>query len=148
MTSPQDEAERKLEEALEATGARDPREYYRRQLMDLRRSSRDAYDRAVAYYRETLVPSIAEGRAEPLAAWTEYGRKLAELRAPGRTVAVDPTGRAEPYEARSDPRRLVLHLPEAGKAPALLVGLPAALSDAQQATYDWLVRSRRRLGAP
>lgn len=145
MASPQEEAERILEEALEATGARDPRDYYRRQLTDLRQSSEEAYEKAVGYYRETLVPSIAEDRADPLAAWTEYGRTLAELRTRGRTVTVDPTGKAEPYQAPVDPDRLVLHLPEAGKAQAMLVGLPAALSDAQQATFDWLVRGRRRL---
>lgn len=145
MASQQDEAERILEDALEATGARDPRDYYRRQLMDLRRSSEDAYDDAVAYYRETLVPSIAEGRVEPLAAWTEYGRTLAELQKPGRTVSVDPTGKAEPYEAPVAADRLVLHLPEARKESAVLVGLPADLSDAQRATVQWLVQGRRTL---
>lgn len=145
MPSPQDEAERILEEALEVTGARDPRDYYRRQLMDLRRASEDAYDDAVAYYRETLVPSIAEGRVDPLPAWTEYGRTLAELQKPGRTVSVDPTGKAEPYEAPVAADRLVLHLPDARNEPALLVGLPAHLSEAQQATFQWLVQGRRTL---
>lgn len=145
MASPETEADRLLEEAVEATGARDPREYYRQRLTELRGSSEEAYDQAVAYYGETLVPSIAEGGADPLAAWTEYGRTLAELQAAGRTVAVDPTGRAEPYDAPVQPDRLVLHLPETRKERPLLVGLPATLSDAQRATYDWLVQGRRRL---
>lgn len=147
MASQQDQADRLLEEALEATGARDPREFYRQRLVDIRQSSPEAYDDAVAYYRDTLVPSIAEGRSDPLPAWTEYGRTLAELLAPGRTVSVDGSGRSEPYEAPVDVDRLVLHLPEARNARALLVGLPAKLSDAQRATYDWLVRGRQRLPA-
>lgn len=145
MASQQDEAERLLEDALEETGARDPREYYRRQLTDIRRSSQDAYEQAVAYYRETLVPSIVEERVEPLPAWTEYGRTLAELQARGRTVCVDPTGKAEPYEAPAATDRLVLHLPDSRKERALLVGLPVQVSDAQRATFDWLVQGRRRL---
>lgn len=145
MASRQEEAERILEEALEATGARDPREYYRRRLTEIRRSSKEAYEEAVTYYRETLVPSIVQRRTDPLAAWTEYGRTLAELVQSGRTVSVDPSGRAEPYEAPVEPDRLVLHLPDTRRDRALLVGLPARISDAQQATFDWLVRGRRNL---
>lgn len=143
MESPQETAERLLDEALEETGARDPREYYRQRLLGLRQRSAEAYERAVAYYADTLVPEIAEGRSEPLAAWTEYGRTLAELEAPGRTVSVDPSGRAEPYEAPAGSDRLILHLPDARNARAVLVGLPARISDAQRATYDWLVQGRQ-----
>ena len=145
MASQQEKAEDILDEALEATGARDPREYYRQRLREIRQSSSAAYDDAVAYYQETLVPSIAEGRADPLPAWTEYGRTLSALLAPGRTVSIDRTGRAEPYEAPVEPDRLVLHLPDGRKTRAMLVGLPIDLSDAQRATFDWLVQGRQRL---
>lgn len=136
-----------LEAALEAAGARDPREFYRTRLRELRERDRAAYDRGVAYYRTRLLPAIVEG-AEPLAAWTEYGRTLAELHGPGRTVTIDPSGAATPYEAPADPTHLILHLPDEAREAALLVGLPQELSGAQRATYDWLVRQSRTLEVP
>lgn len=141
---PQARADARLEAALAAHGARDPRAYYRDRLRALKDQDRDAYDRAVTHYRDTLIPSIAGG-ADPLAAWTEYGRLLAELAGPGRTVALDATGRASEYRAPADASHLVLHIPEAPRAPTLLVALPAAMTDAQRAAYDWLVQGRTSL---
>src|SRR6476646_5051231 len=106
----QAEADRKLEAALAATGARDPREFYRDRLRDLKQADRDAYEQAVGYYRDTLVPSVAAG-ADPLPAWTEYGRRLATLATPGRTVTIDAHGVAEPYQTPAPLDRLILHLP-------------------------------------
>ena len=83
----QAEADLRLEEALTDTGARDPREFYRECLRNLKQADQQAYEEAVGYYREILVPSLAQG-ADPLPAWTEYGRRLALLTAPGRTVMV------------------------------------------------------------
>lgn len=145
MASEQERADQALEEALERSGARDPREFYRHRLRELKQSSAAAYEEAVAYYRDTLVPSIAGGTSEPLPAWTEYGRRLAELSASGRTVCIDETGRSVPYGVPADPAHLVLHLPDARNARALLVALPPELSEAQRATYDWLVEGRQRL---
>lgn len=139
------EADRRLEEALAAEGARDPREYYRERLRDLKQASPEEYGRAVTYFRERLIPDVASGEVEPLSAWTEYGRVLAEALAPGRTVAVDATGRAHPYEAPAPRDRLVLHLPDGKSSRALLVGLPAELSAAQRATYDLLVSGKQKL---
>lgn len=133
-------ADARLEEALARTGARDPREYYRERLKELKQSDADGYAASVAYYRDTLLPRVASGEAEPLAAWTEYGRHLAEATAAGRTLSVDPTGRAHPYAYPALGDHLVLHLPEKGRA--LLVGLPAELSAAQRATYDVLVAGK------
>lgn len=140
------QADRALEASLAASGARDPREFYRERLRELKRVSADAYQTAVAYYTETLIPEVAGGERDPLEAWTEYGRRLAAALAPGRTVGVDETGRAHPWE-RHEPDRLVLHLPDEKGARALLVGLPASLSDAQRATYDVLVAGKQRFGA-
>lgn len=137
------EAEKKLVAALEAEGARDPREFYRERLRDLKEADTDAYARAVAYYRDTLLPSIAEGGADPLDAWTEYGRTLAEALAPGRTVRVDATGKAHPYE-RPSREDLVLQIPGTKGGRAVLVSLPANLSTAQKATYDVLVAGKTR----
>jgi hypothetical protein len=137
------DADRKLEEALEASGARDPREFYRERLRELKRGDAQGYEEAVAYYRETLLPSIARGTAEPLTAWTEYGRILAQAVAAGRTVSIDSGGKAHPFEARVE-GHLVLHLPDDQGVRALLVGLPPELSDAQRATYDVLVSGKQR----
>ena len=142
----QAEADLRLEEALADTGARDPREFYRECLRNLKQADRRAYEEAVGYYRETLVPSLAQG-VDPLPAWTEYGRRLALLTAPGRTVMVDRAGVAEPYGEPAPLDRLVLHLPEGqGSANrALVVGLPAELTRAQRAHYDLLVSGRLTL---
>ena len=136
------EAGRRLEAALEAHGARDPREFYRERLRELKEADSAAYEQAVSYYRDTLIPSIATGDAEPLDAWTEYGRRLAVALAPGHTVRIDETGRAHTYErpSRTD---LVLQLPD-GKGRAVLVALPSKLSPAQRASYDVLVSGKTR----
>lgn len=140
-------AERLLEERLEETGARDPREFYRARLRSLKASDPEAYERAVRHYGQTLVPAIADEGVDPLVAWTEYGRTLAELAAPGgRTVIVDESGISRPYDEPTDPGEgLILHFPKAKREKALVVGLPAELSAAQWATYDWLVAGRRNL---
>ncbi len=139
------EADRRLEEALERAGARDPREFYRERLRELKGSDPQGYEKAVAYYRDTLLPGIASGNVEPLAAWTEYGRRLAQALAPGRTVSVDGSGRALPYEPPPVLDQLILHLPDEKGARALLVGLPPELSPAQRATYEVLIRGRQKL---
>lgn len=138
-------AEKVLEAALAETGARDPRDFYRDRLRELKRTSPDDYQRAVTYYSETLLPEVAERRREPLVAWTDYGCRLAEALAPGRTVAIDASGRAHPYEA-SVSDRLILHLPDDNGAKALLVALPRSLTAEQRATYDVLVAGKQRPG--
>jgi hypothetical protein len=146
--SPRETANSLLEEALRESGARDPRDYYRDRLRELKERSPDGYQEAVRYFETTLVPAIASGEAAPLDAWTEYGRRLAELTAPGRTVAIDATGRSKPYQPPTTSVDLVLHLPHASSGKALLVALPKELSDAQRATYDWLVAGRLKLKDP
>lgn len=141
----EERAGERLEAALAETGARDPRDFYRVQLRELRGEDREGYESAVEYYRETLLPRVADPGVDPLAAWTDYGRHLATLRAPGRTVSVDVTGRSAAYASPAARDALVLHLPDDQKRPAFLVGLPAELSPAQHATYDWLVSGRRAL---
>jgi len=136
-------ADEALQAALTAAGARDPRDFYRERLKDLKRVDTDGYESAVAYYRDTLIPQVAAGTTDPLEAWTEYGRRLAEALAPGRAVSIDSTGRAREYEG-SAPDRLVLHLPDDKGVRALLVGLPTSLSPAQRAAYDVLVEGRQK----
>lgn len=149
-------AERRLEQALESAGARDPRDHYRSLMKTLKEESADAFQEARRHYEETLLPAVAEGGVDPLAAWREFGLHLAELTAPGRTVAVDRTGAARPYEngggpgepgtsvqAEESADELLLHLPEEGRRRALLVSLPPDPSDAQKATYRLLVAGRQ-----
>lgn len=138
------EADRILEEALERAGARDPREFYRDRLRTLKETNPEGYQSAVRYYRDTLIPSVASGEADPLEAWTEYGRTLAEAVARGRTVTIDGTGQAHPYEGPVGDH-LILHLPDDGGAKALLVGLPPEPTPAQRATYAVLVAGKKRL---
>jgi len=138
------QADQALEAALEVSGARDPREFYRERLRELKQADTDGYQEAVAHYRDTLIPSVADGSAAPLDAWTEYGRRLAEALSPGRTVSIDETGKEHPYEG-PDLSRLILHVPDHTGTRALLVGLPPNLSAAQRATFDVLVSGKHRL---
>ena len=144
LSGPREVADQRLQEALAESGARDPREFYREQLKALREQDEEAYNAAVAYYQDTLIPSIAEARVEPLPAWTLYGKRLAELAHEGRTVAIDVTGRSSAWESWA-PDALVLHLPEEARTRAVLVQLPPEPSAAQKATYAWLVAGRNKL---
>jgi hypothetical protein len=141
----QDRAHRLLEAAMAERGARDPREFYRTQLRELKEENASAYEDAVIYYRDALLPAIANDGVDPLTAWTDYGCTLASLRASGRTVSIDATGRAEAYTSPVRPDQLVLHLPDEKRRKALLVALPPDLSAAQRAAYDWLVVGRNTL---
>jgi hypothetical protein len=139
-------AEAALEAALAESGARDPRDFYRERLRELKRARPDEYQRAVAYYSDTLLPEVAGRRRDALAAWTEYGRRLAEALAPGRTVDIDETGRARAYDSWAADR-LILHIPTDSGARALLVALPRTLTPAQRAAFDVLVAGKQRIGA-
>ena len=146
MTSdPQQVAETRFADALAATGARDPRDYYRDRLRELKRLNPEGYAEGVGYYQQTLIPSIAGGEADPLEAWRDYGLLIARLTAPGRPVAVDQGGRSSPYEPPGKPDDMILHLPDATRQRPLLVTLPPKPSGAQMAAYDWLVGGRRAL---
>ena len=140
------EADRLLVEALNASGERDPRDYYRDQLKELKESNPERYDAAIEYYRNKLIPLVASGEEEPIVAWMEYGRFLAKSLMPGQTVSIDPSGESHPYEPTTASGQLVLHIPESGKGGrAILVGLPSELSPAQRATYDVLVSGRHKM---
>lgn len=136
-----EEAERRLQKALERAGARDPREFYRDELKRLRDVQPEAYRTAVQHYQEKLIPSIARGEREPLGAWLEYGALLARLQAPGRTVAIDESGLASSWEEGWS-ASLILHLPDDRREMARLVGLPPEPTPAQRAAYDLLVAGR------
>jgi hypothetical protein len=137
------QADQRLQEALDASGGRDPRDFYRDRLRELKGRDADKYEAAVEYYRERLIPEVASGAAEPLVAWTEYGRLLAESFTEGHTVRIDGTGKSHPYDVTAIADALLLHLPT-GKGRAIVVGLPNELTPAQRATYDVLVAGKQR----
>ncbi|MQA90140.1 MAG: hypothetical protein GEU90_07885 [Gemmatimonas sp.] len=132
-------ADQRFEEALGRLGARDPRDFYRSWLRQLRERSPDDFSRATGYFDQTLIPAVADEGGDPIAEWLEYGRFLASLLEEGETLQIDPTGLAKPYSPPVGVDQLVLHLPTSTRQPALAVGLPTQLSAAQRATYDLLV---------
>lgn len=136
-------ADERFQQALDQTGARDPREFYRNRLRDLKAQDPDVFRRAVEYHDTRLVPTVAADGSDPLAAWLEYGRFLATLVAPGSTVQIDLTGRATEYSPPVPADCLVLHLPTDTRQRALAVGLPPKLSTAQRATYALLVEGKQ-----
>lgn len=141
----QTQADARFEKAIEETGARDPREFYRGMLRELKAQDPDAYTEAVRLYHESVIRAIAQGEADPLEAWLEFGRALAERLHPGRTVEVDATGRASTLEPPARWDRLTLHLPDDERANAVPIGLPPELTSAQRATVDLLAFRKVRL---
>jgi len=141
----QERADQIFEDALRKTGAKDPREFYRKRLREMKADNPDAYREAVAYYENQLVPSIAEAGDDPLTAWQQFGCHMAELTVTGTPVEIDATGRRLPYVPPTPADRMVLHVPQGSKGRALVVGLPPELSAAQLATYDLLVGGRQKM---
>ena len=139
------EADRLFEEAIKATGARDPRDFYRKALRELKEVNPEGYGRAVTHFQEVLVPSIASESVQPLEAWREYGRLLADLAAPGKAVGIDHTGRSQPFCQGCPLDHLVLHIPNERGKRATLVSLPPNPSAAQRATFELLVRGKQRV---
>ncbi len=135
-------ANERFETALTEVGARDPREFYRTRLKELREGNPDGFRAAIRYFENELVPAVARADSDPIGEWLEYGRILASLRIDGSTVMIDSSGRSRPYERPVPPDDLVLHLPTSTRETALAVGLPPTLSPAQAATYQLLVSRR------
>lgn len=146
MSDLQQRASALFDEARERAGLRDdPRDHYRDRLKQLRSSDPESYDELVVYFRERLLPSIVDEGVDPLNAWRAYGLEIARRTQDGRTVSIDTTGKAVPFEANDPLDRLILHLPEKNNVRALVVGLPPRLSGAQQAVHDWLVSGLQKL---
>jgi len=141
----QNRADELFEESLTRTNAKDPREFYRDRLREMKGTDLEAYKAAVDYYQNELIPSIAEKGADPLLSWQEYGCRLAQLTIPGDPVEIDVTGVTHKYKPPTPEDRMILHIPEGPKGKAIVVGLPPELSSAQRATYDLLVAGRQKL---
>jgi hypothetical protein len=135
-------AEERFQAQLERTGARDPRNLYRERLRGLRERNAEGYRTALHYFEHHLVPAVAAEDSDPLGEWLEYGCLLARLWVDGSAVQIDPTGLSDSYRRPVPADHLVLHLPASPREPVLAIGLPPALSAAQNATYQLLVLRR------
>jgi hypothetical protein len=132
-------ADERFQAALARTGARDPRDYYRGLLKELRELDPERYRTAVRHYETRLIPTVASGETDPLEEWLEYGCLLAKLLVDGTPVIIDAKGRRRTYAPPAPSDALVLHLPTSMSDPARAVGVPPTLSPAQSAAYQLLV---------
>jgi len=137
-----EQAERRTEQALQRADLADFRPLYRKLLVRLKSSDPEAFREATRRYQEDLEPSIADGTADPLAAWLGYGRWLAGRFADGHAVTIDRSGRARPLDeaVQPDDGSLVIHLPADARAAALLLAEPRKPSEPQRMTIELLVR--------
>ncbi|MGH7469721.1 MAG: hypothetical protein ACRENP_17365 [Longimicrobiales bacterium] len=136
-------AEARMDAALAASGLQDPRPAFRERLRYFREEQPAVFGEALEYFEKTLVPRVAAEDAAPLHAWFEYGQRLSELTGPGRTMAIDVTGRARPHTGQPPLDRLILHVPHDPAVPVLPLIVPRELSEPQKATLDLLVHRAR-----
>lgn len=131
----------RTDEALERAGLVDMRPAYRKLLVRLKSSDPAAFEEASRRYRDELEPAIAGGDVDPITVWLEYGMWLADQFADGRTLAIDSSGRARPFDPSTsfDAGTMVLHMPEEDRQPATLLALPSEPSDPQRETAELLV---------
>ena len=134
-------ADARTAEAIAAGPWQDFREAYRERLRWLKEARPQAFAEAVASY-ENLVTNVAAGD-DAIRAWLEYGRQLGELRGRGKVVGIDASGRAVDAAVARD--QLMLHLPDDINVPALPLVVPRDISQAQQSTFDLLVRRKLSL---
>ena len=134
-------ADARLEAALAESPWRDPRPYLRHALKQLKERDPAAFERALAHFDATLIPAVA-AEADPMAEWLEYGRLLGSLAGTGRVVAIDGSGRAATPESTPAADSLLLHLPDAPEAPAVVLRCPRDATPAQEASMELLVLGR------
>lgn len=132
-------AEMRFQAALVERNTPDPRDRYRSWLRELKQSDAAAYRRAVQYYEDSLIPSVADDGSDPLDEWLEYGRLVLSMLVDGATMTIDETGLAAPYRRPVSSGHLVLHLPVSSRQPVVAISEPPLPSPAQQATFDLLV---------
>ena len=135
-----------MDSALADSAFADPRPAFRDRLRLFREEQPQAFAAALEYYETVLVPSVAADDSDPLSAWVQYGRRLGELSGPGRTLAIDGSGRAHPHTGEPRPDDLLLHVPNDTATQVLPLAVPRSLTAAQQATLDLLVHRARGLG--
>lgn len=135
-------ADARLERALETAAIRDPRPLLRPVLRQLKERDDAAFRSALHHYDNVLLPAVA-GTGDAVSEWRAYARLLATLAGAGRTVAVDGSGRAATVSADAAPESaLLLHLPDDGAAPTVVLHCPRDPTPAQEASLELLVHGR------
>jgi hypothetical protein len=130
----------RTDEALEAAGFADMRPVYRAMLRRLKERDAADFAEATRRYEQVLVPAVAGGDADPVAAWVEYGAWLARRLGPGRLVRLDESGLAIDADPKPVPGHVMLYLPDEARDPAIALLGPVAPSAAQKAALELLTR--------
>lgn len=130
----------RTDEALATGGFADMRPDYRAILRKLRDFDAAAFAEATRRFEEELVPAVADGGADPIAAWVAYGAWLALKLEPGRLLRLDESGLATPADPDPVPGHVLLYLPDEARQPAVPIVLPADPSPSQQAALELLAR--------
>jgi len=131
-------ARSRTDSSLSRAGLEDPRPALRDLLRRLRTEDSEGFAEATDRYERVLVPVAASEDTNPLVAWIEYARWLADRLAPGRAVKIDETGRALPASGEPEPGMLLVHLPDSQTTRALVLLAPQQLSESQQETVRLL----------
>ena len=145
MSESKESIERRTDEAFARSAWRDPRADYRGLLRRLREQDAGTFERAVAEYEARVAGRVAQPDADPVAAWLDYGRRLAELAGGGRTVRIDDSGAAVPDDPAHPSPALLIHLPADESAAAIVVAEPREASPAQRATIALLSEGQTAL---
>ena len=111
---------------------------YRTMLRRLKERDAARFDEATRRYEEELVPALAKGTQDPIAAWAAYGSWLAHELSPGRLVRLDESGLATAADPRPLPGQVLLYLPEESRDPAVPIVRPVDPSPSQQAALELL----------
>jgi hypothetical protein len=133
-------ADARLEAALGGAGCRDPRPHYRRVLRHLKDRDEGAFRRATERFETELVPACLDG--DPIAAWLDYGLRLAEDLGDGRIMDIDGTGRARAADDPATATGLLLHIPEDAGKPVVVLREPREATAPQRAALELLVEGR------
>ncbi len=141
----QENADKILDDSLKNNSVRDPRTICREQLQDLKQTDFNAYQKALDYYKERLLPQIIENSEDCLVSWQKYGCFVANLRDPGLPIEIDTAGNLHDYESPTATDRMLLHLPTITSHRALPITLPLELSEAQNATYGLLIKRAHQI---
>ena len=146
MSESREQIERRTDAAFANSEWQDPRADYRALLKRLRERDAAAFEEAVRAYEEAVVARLGDSSVDPVAAWIEYGRRLAHIAGGGRTVRIDDAGRAaDATETEAAEPELLLHLPADEAAPAIVVVAPREPSAAQRATAALLAGGAQAL---
>ena len=147
MSETKEQIEQRTDAAFEQSPWRDPRADYRMLLRRLRERDTAAFESAVAEYDARVIGPLSDPTVDPVAAWLEYGRKLADIAGGGRLVRIDREGRSETGAESGAEPMLLLHLPADETAAAIVVAEPREPSPAQRAAKLLLAESRQSLPA-